>query len=256
MKTAPATSRIVPGGAGCPLCGSHEAAPFAERDGYGFARCNRCRFVYLDPMPGDRQLARLYNEDSGPDSHLAKRGSRTRRAHMKLPRLFPYAFAKDILDLGCGGGIMVSALGRIARRAVGIDISEGAIAFARASFPRHTFICADFRKTDLAPNSFDFVHASEIIEHINDLAGFMAFLARVIRPGGHVYITTPDIGHRARPADVRQWDVFSPPRHLQFFDQKTLTDVFARSGFTARRRYRDRKPGLQMLFRMPQGGRR
>lgn len=251
---APASSRIVPGNAGCPLCGSHKAVPFAEQDGYGFARCRRCRFVYLDPMPDDRQLAALYNEAGGPDTYLAKRRSRTRRAHMNLLRFLPYALAKDVLDLGCGGGIMVSALGRIARRAVGIDISEGAIAFARAAFPRHAFVCADFREADLAPDSFDFVHASEIIEHVNDLAAFMAFLARVTRPGGHVYVTTPDIGHAGLPADLRQWDLFSPPRHLQFFDQDTLGQAFARHGFVTRRRYRDRKPGLQMLFRMPQGG--
>lgn len=251
---APASSRTVPESPGCPLCGSPEAEPFARQDGYDFARCRQCRLVYLDPMPGDAQLAALYNQASGPDTYLAKRRSRTRRAHFKLLRLAPYAFAKDVLDLGCGGGIMVSALGRIARTAVGLDISEGAIACARAAFPRHAFLRADFRETDLAADSFDFVHASEIIEHVNDLAAFMAFVARVTRPGGHVYVTTPDIGHRARPADVRRWDVFSPPRHLQFFDRETLTEVFARSGFVARRRYRDRKPGLQMIFAMPKGG--
>lgn len=254
MRSAPAESQIAPVNAGCPLCGSHKTEPFAEQDGYNFERCRRCRFVYLDPMPGDAQLAALYNEVGGPDTYLAKRRSRTRRAHMKLLRFLPYAFAKDVLDIGCGGGIMVSALGRIARRAVGIDISEGAIAFARATFPRHAFVCADYRETDLASDSFDFVHASEIIEHVNDLGAFMAFLARVTRPGGHVYVTTPDIGHKALPSDVRQWDVFSPPRHLQFFDKDTLSQVFARHGFVTRRRYRDRKPGLQMLFRMPQGG--
>lgn len=240
-------------GAGCPLCGSPEAAPFAEQNGYNFARCRLCRFVYLDPMPGDAELAALYNAADGPDPYLAKRRSRTRRAHMKLLRFLPLAFAKDVLDLGCGGGIMVSALGRIARRAVGIDIGEQAIAFARASFPRHEFICADFRDVNLAADSFDFVHASEIIEHVNDLAAFMSFLAHVTRPGGHVYVTTPDIGHPALPTDVRQWDLFSPPRHLQFFDQDTISQAFARHGFVTVRRYRDRKPGLQILFRMPPG---
>lgn len=256
MTSAPATSRTVPANAACPLCRSPEADPFADKDGYDFVRCRRCRLVYLDPMPGDAQLARLYNEQSGPETYRAKRRSRTRRAHLKLPRFLPYAFAKDVLDLGCGGGIMVSVLGRIARRAVGLDISEGAIDFARTAFPRHSFVCADFRDSTLPDNAFDFVHASEIIEHVNDLAGFMAFLARVTRQGGHVYITTPDIGHAAVPADVRQWDVFAPPRHLQFFDQDTLTEVFARSGFEARRRYRDRKPGLQMMFRKSTGNAR
>ena len=244
--------------AGCAVCGADRPEPFADKDGYDFVRCAECGFVYLSPMPSDAELAALYNADGTAAGYDAKRRSRSRRAHMKLARFFPYAWRKEALDLGCGGGLMVAALGRIARRAVGLDIAREAVAAARAEFPQHDFIAADYRAADLPDETFDFVHASEIIEHVNDLDAFMDFVARVVRPGGHVYVTTPDIGHPKVPAEIRDWDVFAPPRHVQFFDERTLSRLFERHGFAVRRRYRDAKPGLQMMLRktLPESGRR
>ncbi len=247
--TSAAASGAGTTGPACKVCGASARARFAEKDGYAFVRCQECRFVFLDPMPADDELAALYNADGEARSGVGKRASRTRRAHMKLLRFFRYAAGKDTLDLGCGGGIMVAALGRVARRSAGLDIDSQAIGLARSSYPKHRFVAGHFRDAPFEADAFDFVHASEIIEHVNDLDAFMALLARITRPGGHVYITTPDIGHSKVPGDVRDWDLFAPPRHLQFFDRSTLTRLFANYGFEARRKYFDAKPGLQMLFR-------
>lgn len=241
-------------GSPCPVCGASAHRPFADKDGYAFQRCGECRFVFLDPMPTDGELAAIYNSGGEAPGYFSKHASRARRAHLKLPRFFRYIVGKDVLDLGCGGGIMVGALGRLARHAVGLDISAQAIELAQATYPKHTYISAHFRDASLEADAFDFVHASEIIEHVNDLDAFMNLLQRITRPGGYVYITTPDIGHAKVPSEVRDWDVFSPPRHLQFFERSTLTRVFANYGFEARRKYFDAKPGLQMLFRRTGNG--
>jgi len=259
MTAAAAARAEAPSPAACPVCDGGAGAPYAAQDGHDFLRCGDCGFVYLARMPDDAELAALYNarpDDVGAAGLDPKRRSRARRALGKLPRLIRYAWGKDALDLGCGGGVMVAALGRIARRAVGLDIDAAAVAAARAAYPAHEFVAADYRAAAFDDGEFDFVHASEIIEHVNDLAAFMGFLARVVRPGGHVYVTTPDIGHPKVPADPRDWDVFAPPRHVQFFDRATLGRLFARHGFTARRTYRDAKPGLQMLFVKRQVGER
>lgn len=253
-STDTTTTRDGKAGSPCPVCGASAHRPFAEKDGYAFQRCGECRFVFLDPMPADDELAAIYNSGSEAPSCFTKHASRVRRAHLKLPRFFRYIVGKDVLDLGCGGGIMVAALGRVARRAVGLDISAQAIELARSTYPKHTFIAEHFRDASLNADSFDFVHASEIIEHVNDLDAFMSLLRNITRTGGHVYITTPDIGHSRVPPEVRDWDVFSPPRHLQFFERSTLTRVFAKYGFEARRKYFDAKPGLQMLFRKAVSG--
>ncbi|MFP6742331.1 MAG: class I SAM-dependent methyltransferase [Alphaproteobacteria bacterium] len=234
----------------CRVCGAAPGAPFARKDGYDFARCGQCGFVYLDPMPTSEALATLY--DGGTSGGISadaypKADSRLRRARIRALRFVHHLRGRDALDIGCGGGFMTEAMGGFGARAVGVDIDPQAIAYASRRFPRRRFFDQNF--DDFATNglTFDFVHASEVMEHVPDIGQFMAVLAKITRPGGRVFITTPDIGHRRVPADVTAWDMFSPPTHVQFFDRTTITILFERHGFRIRRRFFKLKPGLQIL---------
>ncbi len=105
-------------------------------------------------------------------------------------------------------------------------------------------VLGDFRRRD---TTFDFVYSSEVIEHLPDINGFMAMVSEITRPGGMVYVTTPDIGHWRVPGDVTAWDMFSPPAHVQFFTRRAIAILFERHGFRLRRVYFKLKPGLQIL---------
>ena len=234
----------------CRVCGAARVAAVAEKDGYAYARCAGCGFVFLDPMPDAATLARQYtNHDSGVPYADAypKAASRFRRSRLKAFRLARYIRGRDAIYIGCGGGFMVEAMRRVGARAVGLDINPAAIAYAERQYPENRFFCEDvgiFEGRDLA---FDFVYSSEVIEHVPDAQRYMALLARITRPGGHVYITTPDIGHWRVPADVTRWDMFSPPTHIQFFNRHSLGLLFERHGFRPQRRFFKLKPGLQIL---------
>jgi SAM-dependent methyltransferase len=232
----------------CPVCGARNPVPIAVKNGYRFVRCTACSFVFIGRMPGDMALAGLYNGTAILDRYRAQAGARTRRAYADCARFFGFTFRKQVLDLGCGGGIMTAALARFARRAVGLDVSPRMIAYARETFPRGEFVCADYRRAPFAAEAFDFVHAAGIIERINDLAAFMTLLATVTRRGGHVFIATPDIGHPAVPEDIVSWDELDPPWRLQLFDRYTLAAVFTRYGFSVRRIYDEPNPELRVLF--------
>jgi len=56
----------------------------------------------------------------------------------------------------------------------------------------------------------------------------MQFLVDMTEPLAKVFITTPDIASNQVPKDVTSWDIFSPPLHIQFFTQATLTQLFER----------------------------
>lgn len=236
--------------AACRVCGAGTGAPFAHKDGYQFARCGHCGFVYLDPMPSSEALAALYDGGTGGGitaESYPKAASRLSRARVRALRFWRHLRGRDVLDIGCGGGFMVEAMGWLGARAVGVDIDSQAIAYATQQFPRRRFIAADF--DDFAGHglTFDFVHTSEVMEHVPDIGRYMTVLTAITRPGGRVFITTPDIGHRRVPDDVTEWDMFSPPTHVQFFDAATIATLFERHGFRLRRRYFKLKPGLQIL---------
>lgn len=204
-------------------------------------------------MPSQETLNEQYTDaETEAEPTYDKASSRMRRAMLKLPRFLPYAYNRDTLDLGCGGGFVAAMLALVARSSTGIDISQNAIDYARSRFRRPEFILSNF--TDLLDmeKRFDFIYSSEVIEHVSDVNLYMRVLQHLTRPGGNVYITTPDSGHPAVPEDISRWDVFAPPIHVQFFNRKTVSVLFARYGFTIRKFYRNRKPGLIFLARYDQ----
>jgi 2-polyprenyl-3-methyl-5-hydroxy-6-metoxy-1,4-benzoquinol methylase len=234
---------------GCPVCDARDTVFQAEKTGYRFSRCPHCEFLFANPRPAQEELDRLYSDpQQEAEPTYDKAGSRLRRAYLKLPRFLPYAWRKDTIDLGCGGGFIAHVLSRVARSSTGVDISANAIAYARRRFPRPRFVCASLAHLpDLG--RFDFVYSSEVIEHVSDVNAYLRALRNLTRDGGYVYITTPDLGHPKVPSDIERWDVFQPPVHLQFFTRKTAAILFARYGFEIVRYYPNRKPGLIFLAR-------
>lgn len=234
----------------CPICGGVQTAFFARRDGYDYVICRECSFVFLFPYPDESSLAAADDAAFGVGGD-PKTISRMRRAMMRAFSRWPHFFRKDAIDVGCGGGFVTEAMRRLgARRAVGLDISPGSIAYARDAFPKAQFYAESFERFLARGETFDFILSFEMIEHIGAVKSYMAFLAGIARPGALIFLTTPDIGHPAVPKEVTVWDRFSPPSYVQFFTERTLTRLFDAYGFDiVRRYYKKRVPTLQVLAR-------
>ncbi|MFZ0694639.1 MAG: methyltransferase domain-containing protein, partial [Alphaproteobacteria bacterium] len=152
-----------------------------------------------------------------------------------------------MIDVGCGGGFMAEAMRRLGGRAIGIDISPRAIAYARNHFPSVDFTCEILEDFQNRGRMFDFVYCSEVIEHVANAERFAAALAQICRAGGYLFITTPDIGHWHVPKDLVSWPLVDPPRHVRYFNTANLRMLLERHGFTLRRKIFKRKPGLHVL---------
>ncbi|MGY2937402.1 ubiquinone/menaquinone biosynthesis C-methylase UbiE/predicted nuclease with TOPRIM domain [Bradyrhizobium sp. GM6.1] len=101
---------------------------------------------------------------------------------------------RDVIDLACGEGFGSAMLAGVARRVVGIDISERAVKHAESRYPAPnlSFQCADAVSLPLADHSTDVVVSFETIEHLADQAGMMAEISRVLRPNGFLVMSSPN----------------------------------------------------------------
>jgi ubiquinone/menaquinone biosynthesis C-methylase UbiE len=95
-----------------------------------------------------------------------------------------YARGKQVLEVGCGTGLILHRVAEVAKDARGIDLSGGMLEKAAA----RGLAVAQASATELpiATASLDVAYSFKVLAHIPDIAGAIREMARVVRPGGHV----------------------------------------------------------------------
>ncbi|MGE5181626.1 MAG: class I SAM-dependent methyltransferase [Acidobacteriota bacterium] len=95
-----------------------------------------------------------------------------------------YGQAKQVLEVGCGTGLILERVARFAASAKGIDLSPGMLAKAKA---RGLDVAqASATELPIADASVDVAYSFKVLAHVPDIAKAMAEMARVVRPGGWV----------------------------------------------------------------------
>ena len=95
------------------------------------------------------------------------------------------------LDAGCGDGRYLAALeAELPERIAGVDISERILETARARVPRAELRQANLESLPFADGEFDLVLSSQVIEHVVDAEAALRELARVLRSGGTLVLST------------------------------------------------------------------
>jgi 2-polyprenyl-6-hydroxyphenyl methylase/3-demethylubiquinone-9 3-methyltransferase len=102
---------------------------------------------------------------------------------------------KDILDVGCGGGLLSEGMAVRGANVTGIDLSEKPLGVAKLHL-LDSGQKVDYRKisveqlADEMPAAFDAVTCLEMLEHVPNPSSVIASCARLVRPGGHVFLST------------------------------------------------------------------
>jgi len=102
---------------------------------------------------------------------------------------------RRVLDVGCGGGLLAEALSRAGARVTAIDLAPGMIEVARLH-AAESALAVDYRLAaaeEVAaaePAAFDVVTCMEMLEHVPRPAAMTATLARALRPGGALFVST------------------------------------------------------------------
>ncbi len=133
-----------------------------------------------------------------------------------------YARGRRVLDAACGEGYGTALLATVAASAIGVDISDEAVAHARdvyATADRMRFECASVTALPIADASIDLVVSFETIEHLpaEDQPRMLAEFARVLTPEGVLVLSSPN---RRRYSDERN---YRNPFHLHELYRDELT---------------------------------
>ncbi|MEM7337043.1 MAG: class I SAM-dependent methyltransferase [Actinomycetota bacterium] len=171
----------------------------------------------------------------------------------KVSLFSAHAAAPKVLDYGCGRGAYTRALAANGFDVWGVDANGERLAEAQALTEaeglahtcRYTEVATTERTLPFDDGFFDSIFASEIIEHVPDMATFISELKRVLRKGGVLYLTTPNgVSYRhvtknllwraeSRIPVIESWPQYLPGKegHIFYWDVWTLYRLMHINGF-------------------------
>ena len=187
----------------CPLCGKeggHEL--FFEDKFRPYYRCSRCRLIFVPSLwqvSAEREKARYDQHNNDPAD---------RRYRDFLGRIIPFMEeflsprCRKGLDFGCGPGPVLAEM------------------LEEKGFSMETYDL--YYRNDpsvLKDGAYDFVTATEVIEHLADPGGMVERLLSLIRPGGILALMTRFYGEET---DFKTWFYKDDETHISFFSRETF----------------------------------
>ncbi|HEU0100058.1 MAG TPA: class I SAM-dependent methyltransferase [Allosphingosinicella sp.] len=252
----------------CPVCGETRRSLFLDRlrdttfysapGEWTLWRCADCRSLYLDPQPTPETIGLAYQdyythaaipsadppaeERRGLRAALVGRLSRSEPGYSERVPLPAGANRPKLLDVGCGNGEYLGRARKAGWEVFGCDFDPAAVVAARQSG-------AEVRQGGAesfldSRGSFDAVTLSHVVEHVHDPAGLLALCLDLLKPGGSIFVDTPNADARGLALFGRSWRGLEPPRHLILFNWSGLERVMTRCGFD--RLERLPQPGLAL----------
>jgi SAM-dependent methyltransferase len=154
----------------------------------------------------------------------------TRKRYRELlSTLEPYRKNNRMLDVGCGEGFFLSEAKSVGWEVHGTEFSEIYLPICRAKGIEMRTGRLD--ASNYPNGSFDVIAWIEVIEHIDHPQQELEKMFQLLRPGGVVYVTTPNFNSVSRRVLRGNWTVIDYPGHLVYYTPDTLRRLFKRNGF-------------------------
>ena len=134
----------------------------------------------------------------------------------QLRRIVPAGGCERAVDLGCGTGPYLPLLAALAREVIGIDIAPAMLDEARRNLPREaanvTLTQGSVLDTPFPDGHFDIGVCVGVIEYFDDPSSVLREIWRILKPGGHIVCTVPNlVGLRRVSGLPRTVSIMLPP---------------------------------------------
>lgn len=220
----------------CPLCGSNRYTTIFVKQGFTFVRCSVCRLVYSNPQVDESVVTEEYRAGGSNDIWVDVLTSprqleldRVKFAEI-LERLELFRGGARLLDVGCSIGLFLQLARERGWQGTGIEFGGRARAYARDELGLDV-VDVPLERANFPDASFDVVALLSVLEHLNEPRAMLAEARRVLRPGGALYVVTPNVESFACRVLHERAATFDGRNHLVYFSAETLSDILAREGF-------------------------
>ena len=211
----------------CPACHSVDSLKRGNKSGFEMLACRRCQTLFTSALP-DAERAEDYDSYYS-EANLTVPDFINQRLDEIVKEFAAYRQNGRFLDVGFGSGILLEAARRANWQTSGVEVAESAVEQARRM--GFDVFCGTLQSAGYPDNYFDVITASEVLEHVPDPEVVLREIARVLRAGGLLWLTTPHVRGVSAHLLGLKWSIVSPPEHLQLFSVSGLRSMLTENGF-------------------------
>ena len=220
----------------CYLCGRQTTRLVVANAEYSYLKCSACGFRRRHPLPTADEESALYEEeyyvDRGLEADLDHQPALMRSLIERRVQILTKLNGGPgrLLDVGAGTGLFVEASLRAGWTAEGLETSASAVAMARRI--TRAPVALGRLEDHPAKEPLDAITLWDVLEHVPDPRATLRLIRGMLRPGGLVGVTLPNVtGIKARLLGHR-WRYYRRDfGHVSHFSPRTLAAVFGQAGY-------------------------
>jgi len=212
----------------CPAYENSNGKKIGIKNSFEILVCQHCQTIYIPHLPASNK-SENYDEYYS-EVNLTVPEFVTKRIEEIVGDFSKFRQINRLLDVGFGSGIILKVASRQNWNAFGTEVSKPAVDQAK-SLGFEVFH-GELIEAEYPDNYFDVVAASEILEHLHEPQVLLDEVARILRPGGLFWGTTPFAEGLSYRLMGTEWSVVSPPEHIQLFSSKGMYEMLSKSGFS------------------------
>ena len=219
----------------CNICDSNSSDTIWVKDGFSYQVCKKCELIYISPRLTKEEIGNIY--DIGFQSKNEGKPIPIDFSSYKIFFKTAKVYRKNnlLLDVGCFRGDFLYGAKKQGWDVRGVEISSDAADYGKKHYGLDIFK-GRLMDSKFPDNFFDVVTLFDVIEHLTNPDECLKEVNRILRPGGLLYLDTPNFNSINRIIFKKKWSVFFP-WHLYYFSPKTLEKIVQNNNFYVQKLY-------------------
>lgn len=238
---------LVVSGISCPACGNTEWKNAGQAKDYSVTgewfelrECTSCHLKATYPQPASAQLGRYYASKEYI-SHSDTRSGITNKLYHKAREFMMkkkhqwviQALGKKegrLLDIGAGTGHFAKFMQDHGWDVTALEPDDTARKIGAEKLELHILPLEELGRQEA--RSFDVITLWHVLEHVQDIKGYLEHFRSLLKPEGVLMIAVPNHTSRDATQYGSHWAAYDVPRHLWHFSPEAMKKLLARTGFS------------------------
>jgi SAM-dependent methyltransferase len=220
----------------CLVCSGKEIGLLCRKNGQSYHICRTCGHAFVKEWKRNQekcQKSPFEKRKKQSDSKLAWDYSRLKKEQVFFPRLdqiAKFVSQNGMLDIGCANGAFLMAAGEKGWKTQGVELRKKSIDIAREN--GIDVLTKPVEELDLPSKHYSAITMWQVVEHLPDPIVVLQECCRILKPGGLLAISTPNLKSIGWLLLKENWPAIDPPVHPHLFNTSCLSLLLNKCGFT------------------------